>query len=283
MALNTQTLITRTLSAVVYVILLLGSLLISYYTAYLFFGIVAIVGFNEYLNLLRVKGIVASKVIGNFCAVLTYLTFFNFDTLFANSLKFNPFIFLSIIPLVLIKKAIFTKKENSFISSLLALGGILYVVIPLGLISKLVFMNLNGLPTVTYNCLIVISVIVIIWVNDTFAYLGGSLLGKRKLMERISPGKTIEGTVIGVIFGAVAGFFINKLFFLGEYTVVWVVLGTFISILATIGDLAESLFKRQAGVKDSGTIMPGHGGVLDRFDSILFTMPIVYLILSIKL
>ncbi len=114
--------------------------------------------------------------------------------------------------------------------------------------------------------------------NDTFAYIVGKSIGKHKLLEKISPKKTIEGFIGGIIFTVLASYIIAKYYIqIKEVnTFIWIIIALIVSIFGTIGDLIESKFKRIAGVKDSGKIMPGHGGVLDRLDSIIFAAPIVY-------
>jgi phosphatidate cytidylyltransferase len=119
------------------------------------------------------------------------------------------------------------------------------------------------------------------WINDTFAYFGGRKFGKHKLIPRVSPGKTREGTIAGLIGSILTSVLYGRLvfdFWLGlEFGVLaGVIGGVLIAAGAVIGDLAESLLKREAGVKDSGTLLPGHGGVLDRFDALYFTLPIAY-------
>jgi phosphatidate cytidylyltransferase len=119
------------------------------------------------------------------------------------------------------------------------------------------------------------------WINDTFAYFGGRKFGKHKLIPRVSPGKTREGTIAGLIGSILTSVLYGRLvfdFWLGlEFGVLaGVIGGVLIAAGAGIGDLAESLLKREAGVKDSGTLLPGHGGVLDRFDALYFTLPIAY-------
>lgn len=121
---------------------------------------------------------------------------------------------------------------------------------------------------------------IIIWTNDTFAFLVGKNFGKQKLFEKISPKKTVEGFLGGLFFASIASYFITKFTDTFEFTY-WLILSIIIAVFGTLGDLIESKFKRQANVKDSGIIMPGHGGLLDRLDSIIFAAPFIYLYLKI--
>ena len=125
-----------------------------------------------------------------------------------------------------------------------------------------------------------LGIILLIWASDVAAYLVGSFIGKNKLFERISPGKTWEGSVGALIINIGCAFLVANWF--PELALKhWIVISVLVSIFGTIGDLVESMFKRQAGVKDSGKIMPGHGGILDRFDSLLFVSPFIYAYLTI--
>jgi phosphatidate cytidylyltransferase len=133
-----------------------------------------------------------------------------------------------------------------------------------------------------YNPKILISIFVLIWTNDTFAYLVGKKWGKNKLFPSVSPKKTIEGFMGGVIFTCIASVFLSKFYIESKVLYIWLVIAVIVSIFSTLGDLIQSKFKRVAGVKDSGNIMPGHGGILDRLDSIIFVVPFInlfYLIL----
>jgi len=131
----------------------------------------------------------------------------------------------------------------------------------------------------------ILSVFILIWVNDTFAYLIGKSFGKHKLLERISPKKTIEGFLGGAAFTLVTSYLLTYLYTENNTTTInstfWIVQALIIIIFATLGDLVESKFKRSANVKDSGNIMPGHGGILDRLDSVIFVAPFVFLFYQI--
>jgi phosphatidate cytidylyltransferase len=162
--------------------------------------------------------------------------------------------------------------ENSILKQQLPL---LYVLIPFSLITLIPSIVDN-----TYNPYIIFGILIIIWSNDTFAYLIGKNFGKRKLFEKVSPKKTIEGFVGGMLFGTIAALVI-------AYTTSslstfhWIALSIIISIFGTIGDLVASKFKREANIKDSSNLIPGHGGFLDRLDSLIFISSIVYLYLQL--
>ncbi|MFH2004311.1 MAG: phosphatidate cytidylyltransferase [Bacteroidota bacterium] len=126
----------------------------------------------------------------------------------------------------------------------------------------------------------IITIFATIWICDTAAYFGGKFLGKHKLFERVSPNKTWEGAIAGFLFAIVAA--VAAKYFLLEYFTLQdaIVLGVIVGIFGQLGDLVESLLKRDAGIKDSSSLIPGHGGVLDRFDSLLFVSPVFYLYLD---
>ena len=144
------------------------------------------------------------------------------------------------------------------------------------LLLSLAFLILLPVVNGEYQESIILSLVIFIWVNDSFAFLVGKNFGKRKLFESVSPKKTIEGFLGGVFFTVITAIIISYTIDFLSITH-WIVLSLIASILGTIGDLIESKFKRQANIKDSGTIMPGHGGLLDRLDSLLFVAPFVYL------
>ncbi len=129
---------------------------------------------------------------------------------------------------------------------------------------------------------LIVMVFCILWINDIFAYLTGRLLGKHKLFERISPGKTIEGSIGGLLFTLVS--LVVFCHYTGWFSIPQAIgLGIIAVVFGTLGDLCESMLKRQAGVKDSGKLIPGHGGILDRFDSVMFSMPFIFVYLYLLL
>jgi phosphatidate cytidylyltransferase len=149
--------------------------------------------------------------------------------------------------------------------------GIFYIGLPLMVAAKL--------REEKHGHLLILYVLVMIWVSDTAAYYGGRFLGrggKHKLAPRVSPGKTWEGAVTSVVFAAIAGYFYMKYAFPAITTIESVFLAITVNIAGQLGDLAESALKRGAGVKDSGTILPGHGGLLDRIDALLFAFPALW-------
>lgn len=155
----------------------------------------------------------------------------------------------------------------------------MYIALPFSLLNVLAF-TATPQGAVSFNTLLPLSVFVFLWVNDSGAYCVGSLLGRHKLFPRISPGKSWEGSIGGAVFVLAAAYAIS--YFLDGTmlsTPEWLGLGLVVVVFGTWGDLIESLFKRTLGIKDSGSILPGHGGMLDRFDSSLMAIPaaVVYL------
>ena len=167
---------------------------------------------------------------------------------------------------------LFINKPNDTLSAVYSAFGQFYITLPFVLLSLIY--STNGL----IGQKIILAIFIFIWINDTAAFLVGSLFGKHKLFERISPKKTIEGFVGGVILATSAAFIFNKL--IPDFSLsFWIGFGLTTSIIGTWGDLFESLIKRTYDIKDSGNLIPGHGGILDRIDSLLFAIPAIYVYL----
>ena len=263
----------RLLSGVVYVALLIIATSYSVNSFYLLFGIFMIIAIHEFCQLVHLNKI-APIILG----AAVYCIASQFRTNQTNDLLLLlATLFVSVKCLLLL----FNSKKEKFDTLSKYVYTIGYVILPFIIITKIPFSD-N-----IYRPKIIISIFILIWTNDTFAYIVGKSVGKHKLIERISPKKTVEGFIGGMVFSVIAGILISKFYFqpkpnyLITSIVIWTISAIIISIFSTLGDLIESKFKRIAGVKDSGNIMPGHGGILDRLDSIIFVAPFVYLFYQI--
>jgi phosphatidate cytidylyltransferase len=171
-------------------------------------------------------------------------------------------------------KKINISSDKPFLNIASSIFGVIYVVVPFSFLIEL------GHYRNDYEPNFILGIFFLIWTNDTFAYLTGSLIGKRKLMERISPGKSWEGFLGGGLATLILAWFLKDLLDISHFwkltRIDWLIIGGIIFIFGTMGDLIESMFKRSTGVKDSGKIMAGHGGVLDRFDSLTLAVPFIY-------
>ena len=178
---------------------------------------------------------------------------------------------------------LFTKAANPISNWAYTMLAQMYIALPFSMIVVLAFSPSSDSEAV-YNYLLPLSVFIFLWVNDSGAYLTGSLFGRHKLFPRVSPGKSWEGSIGGAVFVIIAAIIISLTLGSqeldnGRSMLVWIGLGLIVVVFGTLGDLVESLFKRTLGIKDSGNILPGHGGMLDRFDSSLMAFPaaVVYL------
>lgn len=158
--------------------------------------------------------------------------------------------------------------KDAFLSTAVKTLGMVYLALPLSYLVLLKVMDRGGMW--------ILFLLAVIWGNDIFAYITGKGIGRHKLSPSISPGKTVEGAIGGVIGGAVAAFLFNRYAGMGLELNTALLISVVMGLVGILGDLAESVLKRAAGVKDSGTIIPGHGGILDRIDSLLFPIPVLY-------
>ncbi len=261
----------RALTGLIFVVIVVSAIVYSSWSMALLFLIVSLIGVSEFYQLTTKKYQSPQNLIGIFLAlflfVFSYVSIVNQQKIDAFLLGFTAFSLVVFIEL-------FRKKKNPATNIALTFFGLFYAVIPFILLQ--VIGNYNGV----YNYQIPLGLLLLIWTGDTFAYLVGRQIGKHKLFERLSPKKTWEGYFGGLVFTLLVGY-ISSLFFDELNTLQWMSIAMIVGVFGTAGDLVESMFKRSAGVKDSGKIMPGHGGVLDRFDSLIFILPLVFFYLKI--
>ena len=260
-------LLTRTISGFVYVLLFLFAIQFDAKSYIVLTSIFALICIWEFSKLIQIKNIIPY--------LLLPISVYFFTSTYINA---KAILFLAIITILSSIRLIFHmySKGVTYPRTLIEKLDVLirYIILP--------FSFLISIPFVfgDYQPKIVICILIFIWVNDSFAYIVGKNFGKYKLFERVSPKKTIEGFVGGLVFSLIAAFFVTKLYDDSSITLIdWVVIASIVSVFGTLGDLIESKFKRQANIKDSGNIMPGHGGLLDRLDSLFFAAPFVYLYL----
>jgi len=264
----------RAISGAVYIVLLLVSILYSTESFFVLFGVFLLIAVYEFSSLIQIN-----KIIPFLLAIVAYG---GFSYIVFNKIKLDRTIDLAVLGITLLIsfKAIFflfnhKQTEVSTFSKYIYLIG--YIILPFIIISKIPF-GVKG-----YNPKIIIGIFILIWTNDTFAYIVGKSIGRHKLFEKISPKKTIEGFIGGVVFAVLASFIISKYYIEGGKLAqnIWIGIALIVGVFGTTGDLIESKFKRIANVKDSGKIMPGHGGILDRLDSVIFVAPFVFLFYQI--
>jgi phosphatidate cytidylyltransferase len=221
-----------------------------------------------------------NRMISTVAGVYFFLAMAGYNSGLTPATVFIPYL-VSIIYLMIAE--LYLKQENPINDWAYTMFSQMYIALPFSLLNVLAFRS-TGID-IQYTYLVPLSVFVFLWINDTGAYICGSLLGKHKLFPRISPGKSWEGSIGGgllVMAVAVLVWYLTEKYDVNDIqlnALEWAGLGLVIVIFGTWGDLTESLFKRTLGIKDSGHILPGHGGMLDRFDSSLMAIPaaVVYL------
>jgi phosphatidate cytidylyltransferase len=291
-----QTLLVRAFSGVVFLVIMATGILYNQYTFGLLMSVILVGGLREFFAITSGKreNIVKEFLGKRFVILSAFVVYWISFVLMSppmGALPDGSNLLASLVQLILMQRdstlpfstlvpmlifvffiiELYNKSENPFANIGWNALAIVYLLVPILLTNKIYF---------EYGGVFLLAMFSIIWFYDSACYAFGSLLGKRKLFERISPKKTVEGAIGGLATLLIVAYFVNKipgLDMLNQYQ--WMALAFVTAIVATFGDLAESLLKRSVGVKDSGNIMPGHGGFLDRFDAYLLAVPFIALML----
>ena len=265
----------RSITGLIYTLLFLLSLksFISFTILIFVFGLISHAEFNK---LIKQKGISSYIIFTLLFAFFSYYSYY-FNSIDISNSFFNESIEIllvfSIFVLLFSIRDLFVTKDLPEFLTRKYINSVFYIS------SSFIFIFLIGNYNNEYNPNLILGCFILVWVNDTFAFIVGSKIGRQKLFLSVSPKKTVEGFLGGLFFCSICSLPIAK--YIGELNFTnWLIISIIISVFGTMGDLVESKYKRKSLVKDSGIILPGHGGLLDRLDSIMFASPFIYLFLK---
>ncbi|RZK49071.1 MAG: phosphatidate cytidylyltransferase [Pedobacter sp.] len=258
---------TRAITAFFFTIVMLASMFLGSLVFSIFFLLLSLVCLAEFYSMLKITGIKTQRGMGILIGLLLFgggvgvhLNLWTWEVLLLMlPVFFSPFII-----------ALYQKQDKPFENLAYTYLGLLFTTLPFLCFYALGFL-LNGV----YEYTLVLGFLLLLWANDTGAYLFGMKWGKNKLFERHSPKKSWEGFLGGIFTALVVAFIMSNYFPTGQHPAYWMGMALIISIIGTLGDLVESMLKRSLNVKDSGTFLPGHGGFLDRFDGLFMSAPVV--------
>lgn len=256
----------RSITGVIYAVLLLGTVFLSSDAFDFLFMVFGLACLYEFKKIVRLK---------SYYIFVAYLAlWWVFIYLIQDSILITILMLLTITVDLALLVFLFSKKEKHFTGLQKFIIAVFYIG------GGCIFLTMIPYKQNSFAQFLIMGIFILIWVNDTFAYLVGRTLGRTKLFPSVSPKKTVEGSLGGLIFALIAAYVLAK-YETSLSLFQWMVLATTIVVAGSLGDLLESKFKRVAGVKDSGAILPGHGGIWDRLDSLVFAAPFAYLILNI--
>lgn len=268
--------IKRTLTGILFVAVLVGGILHSAATFQMLFALITGMAVWEFASLINNSGkAVINRPICGLAGVYLFLAVAGFNEGLFGGEAFVPYLLILIYLLV---AELYLRRPDPVSNWAYTMMSQLYVALPFALLSVLFFYPMqavrDGELIVGITPILPLSVFIFLWASDSGAYLVGSLIGKHRLFERISPKKSWEGSIGGGVLALVAAWALWSFFpFMNLWQ--WMGMALVVVVFGTWGDLVESLMKRQLGIKDSGNILPGHGGILDRFDSALLAIPAV--------
>lgn len=260
---------TRALTALFFASAMLASFFFGQAFYYFFYWLLSWACLLEFYRLIKSDQIRPQISLGLFSGLMLFLLF---SSAVMHEFDWKNFILLYPVVLLVYLSELYRKSKNPLQNIALTLLGPIYVVLPFCFFFALAFTGGS------YNFQYPLGLLLLIWANDTGAYLFGIRFGKNRLFERHSPKKSWEGFAGGVFISLIAAPIIS-LYFTNLSLINWLIIGIISSVAGTFGDLTESMLKRSLDTKDSGSLLPGHGGLLDRFDSLLFAAPLVYLYL----
>ncbi|WP_241749229.1 phosphatidate cytidylyltransferase [Rufibacter sediminis] len=249
----------------------IGAIYLSQWTFFVLFLALTLLGLLEFYRLLSARGFQPNRLIGAVLGVGLYVLGFAVER---GDVTSDWLFVLPPVMLLALVAELYRKKEQPFTNVALTLVGVFYIAAPFTLLHVLAF-----LPD-RYSWQIILGVMFLIWSSDTGAYAAGKSFGKNKLFPRISPGKTWEGWVGGVLLSLLVAWILS-LYFQDLALEHWLGVAVLVSVFGVLGDLVESMLKRSLDVKDSGTLIPGHGGILDRFDSLILVVPFLVAFLEL--
>ena len=267
-------LVKRALTGVLIVLVLITGIYSGQLGLIVLVLLLSIMGLWEFYSLVEIGGHRPLKITGILSG--TAITFI--VSLFSHGFVNENYLVL-IVPLlsIVLLVELFRRSDNPIVNAGITLLGIFYVALPFALINFLAYppVQQESGNMAQYSPNILLGFFFLLWTNDSFAYLFGVKLGKRKLYEAVSPKKSWEGSFGGALFCLGCAYLISQ-YFQELQLFQWMVISALVIVFGTLGDLVQSLFKRNMKVKDSGTILPGHGGILDRFDGVLIAIPFIF-------
>ncbi len=258
----------RISTGLVFLVVVIGCIIWNPYSLASLFYVVGVLGMLEYYGLVKTGGAHPQLTLGIITGTVLYVSIemvkLNIMPTAAIALSIPFFVAIFV-------HELYRQRPDPFTNIAHTIIGIIYIMAPLALLNVFTYTEIVS----EYHPEVVLGFFVMLWLNDTGAYVFGRLLGKHKLFPRVSPNKTWEGTIGGGL-AAIGGGLIISIYYTEYDIITWIILGVIISISASLGDLVESLLKRSLQVKDSSNLLPGHGGILDRFDGVLLASPMVF-------
>lgn len=264
--------LTRAITGTFFVLALLASMYFGQLSTFILFLVIVLLGTDEFYTLVKKsKEVKPIKIIGILISISLFIVI---GLVVQDSIPLKYFTIPLGLTFLIFLIELYKKSKYPFINIAYTILASVYIALPFGLLYHLGYYQNNGFQS-EFSHHILWGFFFILWANDTGAYLSGRFFGKHKLFERISPKKTWEGSVGGGLLG-IGIAYISSIYFMEISLINWIVVAIITVIFGGLGDLVESMLKRSLNIKDSGNILPGHGGILDRFDGLFLSVPFIY-------